>query len=150
MDLQLKLKSIDIDIWYITKICELGDNEYPRLNRLKELKEEVLNIRNLLGEIDTPKMTDTPVIDEVVFKNLFFNIINDGRFSLKRDDNQIYLASKMISKLLRDKNIDRKKFFEFLRSNKIITTLTNTSGHSIQGKVYTCILININAMNRLV
>lgn len=149
MDLELKLKSIDIEIDIMTKICAMTGDEYPRLNSLKELKKEVLNIRALLGKIETPKMTDTVVVDEVVFKNLFRNIVINNEFVLDINENYIFLSSKLVIPLFKKKNISWPKFCEFLREHKVITTPQNTIYYRLSGKSHRCILIDIKAMSKL-
>ena len=149
MDLELKLKSIDIEIDVMTKICALTGDEYPRLNSLKELKKDVLNIRELLGKIETPKMTDTLVVDEVVFKNLLRNIVINNEFVLDINESSIFLSSELVIPLFKKKNVSWPKFCEYLREHKIITTPRNTIGYTLNRKMHRCVKIDIKALSKL-
>lgn len=148
MDLELKLKSIDIDIEAMSKIYNINGN--CELERLQEMRENALKIRKLLSEIETPALTKAPIIDKIIFKNLLFNIAKDDRFILKKKQNNIYLLAKMVNELLKCKNIDKKKFYEFLRGERVITTKRNYLTCRVGNKVYNSIVINIDELNRLI
>lgn len=148
MDLELKLKSIDIDIEGLSKIYNI--NGSCELERLQEMRENALKIRKLLSEIETPALTKAPIIDKITFKKLLLNIVNDDRFIIKKTENQIYLLSKQVNELLKCKNIDRKKFYEFFRGEMVITTKSNCIACRVGNKVYSSIVINTDELNRVV
>lgn len=120
LDLGIKIKSIEIDIEAFSEIYNITGN--CDLESLKKIKENALKIRELLSELETPALTKSPINDKVVFKNLLINIVNDDRFTVKKTDDKIYILSKYVTELLNCKNIDRKKFYEFFRNERVITT----------------------------
>lgn len=147
LDLGLKIKSIEIDIEGFSEIYNITGN--CDIESLKKMKENALRIRALLSELETPALTKSPINDKVVFKNLLINIVNDDRFIIKKREDKIYLLSKYVNELLRCKNIDRKKFYEFLRKEEVITTKKNQLACRVGKEVYSSIEINVGVINEL-
>lgn len=148
MDLELKLKSIDIDIEAMSKIYNI--NGSCELERLREMRENALKIRKLLSELETPALTKAPINDKVVFKNLLINIVNDDRFIAKKVGNEFYVLSKYVSELLKLKNIDKRKFYQFFKDEKVITTETTSISCRVGGITHRCIVIDVDKLNRVI
>ena len=147
MDLELKLKSIDIDIEAMSKIYNI--NESCELERLREMRENALKIRKLLSELETPALTKAPINDKVVFKNLLINIVNDDRFIAKKVGNEFYVLSKYLSELLKLKNIDKRKFYKFFKDEKVITTETTSISCRVGGTTHRCSVIDVEKLKSL-
>ena len=147
MDLELKLKSIDIDIEAMSKIYNI--NGSCELERLREIRENVLKIRKLLSELETPALTKAPINDKVVFKNLLINIVNDDRFIAKKVGNEFYVLSKYVSELLKLKNIDKRKFYQFFKDEKVITTETTSISCRVGGTTHRCSVIDVEKLKSL-
>ena len=148
MDLELKLKSIDIDIEAMSKIYNI--NGSCELERLREMRENALKIRKLLSELETPALTKAPINDKVVFKNLLINIVNDDRFIAKKVGNEFYVLSKYVSELLKLKNIDKRKFYHFFKDEKVITTETTSISCRVGGITHRCVVIDVDKLNRVI
>ena len=148
MDLELKLKSIDIDIEAMSKIYNI--NGSCELERLREMRENALKIRKLLSELETPALTKAPINDKVVFKILLINIVNDDRFIAKKVGNEFYVLSKYVSELLKLKNIDKRKFYQFFKDEKVITTETTSISCRVGGITHRCIVIDVDKLNRVI
>ena len=148
MDLELKLKSIDIDIEAMSKIYNI--NGSCELERLREMRENALKIRKLLSELETPALTKAPINDKVVFKNLLINIVNDDRFIAKKVGNEFYVLSKYVSELLKLKNIDKRKFYQFFKDQKVITTETTSISCRVGGITHRCVVIDVDKLNRVI
>lgn len=148
MDLELKLKSIDIDIEAMSKIYNI--NGSCELERLREMRENALKIRKLLSELETPALTKAPINDKVVFKNLLINIVNDDRFIAKKVGNEFYVLSKYVSELLKLKNIDKRKFYQFFKDEKVITTETTSISCRVGGITHRCVVIDVDKLNRVI
>lgn len=148
MDLELKLKSIDIDIEAMAKIYNI--NGSCELERLREMRENALKIRKLLSELETPALTKAPINDKVVFKNLLINIVNDDRFIAKKVGNEFYVLSKYVSELLKLKNIDKRKFYQFFKDEKVITTETTSISCRVGGITHRCVVIDVDKLNRVI
>lgn len=147
MDLELKLKSIDIDIEAMSKIYNI--NGSCELERLREMRENALKIRKLLSELETPALTKAPINDKVVFKNLLINIVNDDRFIAKKVGNEFYVLSKYVSELLKLKNIDKRKFYQFFKDEKVITTETTSISCRVGGTTHRCSVIDVEKLKSL-
>lgn len=147
MDLGLKIKSIDIDIEAMSKIYNI--NGSCELERLREMRENALKIRKLLSELETPALTKAPINDKVVFKNLLINIVNDDRFIAKKVGNEFYVLSKYVSELLKLKNIDKRKFYQFFKDEKVITTETTSISCSVGGTTHRCSVIDVEKLKSL-
>lgn len=146
MNLEIKLKSIDIDIYYMTKINELGGNECAdELNRLKELRKEILKSYNE----EIAKKTELPINNKITFKKFLFNIAKDDSLIIKKTNNNIYLLSKKTNELLKYNNIDKEKFYEFLRNKDILIAKRNYLHCRAGKKVYVAIPIELEGLNRL-
>ena len=147
LDLELKLKSIDIDIEAMSKIYNI--NGSCELERLREMRENALKIRKLLSELETPALTKAPINDKVVFKNLLINIVNDDRFIAKKVGNEFYVLSKYLSELLKLKNIDKRKFYKFFKDEKVITTETTSISCRVGGTTHRCSVIDVEKLKSL-
>ena len=147
MDLELKLKSIEIDIEAMSKIYNI--NGSCELERLREMRENALKIRKLLSELETPALTKAPINDKVVFKNLLINIVNDDRFIAKKVGNEFYVLSKYVSELLKLKNIDKRKFYQFFKDEKVITTETTSISCRVGGTTHRCSVIDVEKLKSL-
>lgn len=147
MDLELKLKSIDIDIEAMSRIYNI--NGSCELERLREMRENALKIRKLLSELETPALTKAPINDKVVFKNLLINIVNDDRFIAKKVGNEFYVLSKYVSELLKLKNIDKRKFYQFFKDEKVITTETTSISCRVGGTTHRCSVIDVEKLKSL-
>lgn len=147
LDLGLKIKSIEIDIEAMSKIYNI--NGSCELERLREMRENALKIRKLLSELETPALTKTPINDKVVFKNLLINIVNDDRFIAKKVGNEFYVLSKYLSELLKLKNIDKRKFYQFFKDEKVITTETTSISCRVGGTTHRCSVIDVEKLKSL-
>lgn len=147
MDLELKIKSIEIDIETMLKIYDIDGS--CDVEHFQKMKKNALKIREMLSEIEVPALTRTSISDKIIFKKLLFNILNDNRFFLKKKENHVYLLFEYIKQLLKCKNIDKKEFYKFLRSENLITTKKNNFACRVGDKVYSTIRLNIEEINRL-
>ena len=147
LDLGLKIKSIEIDIEAMSKIYNI--NGSCELERLREIRENALKIRKLLSELETPALTKAPINDKVVFKNLLINIVNDDRFIAKKVGNEFYVLSKYVSELLKLKNIDKRKFYQFFKDEKVITTETTSISCRVGGTTHRCSVIDVEKLKSL-
>ena len=128
-------------IYNINGSCEL--------ERLREMRENALKIRKLLSELETPALTKAPINDKVVFKNLLINIVNDDRFIAKKVGNEFYVLSKYVSELLKLKNIDKRKFYQFFKDEKVITTETTSISCRVGGTTHRCSVIDVEKLKSL-
>ena len=148
LDLGLKIKSIEIDIVAFSEIYNITGN--CDIESLKKMKENALRIRELLSELETPALTKAPINDKVVFKNLLINIVNDDRFIAKKVGNEFYVLSKYVSELLKLKNIDKRKFYQFFKDEKVITTETTSISCRVGGITHRCVVIDVDKLNRVI